>query len=124
MVMMVWQAELHQGKQSIILDAKKPAARDVIRKAVESADVMLLNKMDNQLVSLGLSKTLDVVNEAVLLQLKAAGAKYDEVELERLRPGAAGQDGAHDALRPRPGRGGRQGRRRAANFGVASCVTT
>ena len=29
MVMMVWQAELHQGKKSIILDAKKPAAREV-----------------------------------------------------------------------------------------------
>ena len=29
MVMMVWQAELHQGKRSIILDAKKPAAREV-----------------------------------------------------------------------------------------------
>ena len=79
MVMMVWQAELHQGKQSIILDAKKPAARDVIRKAVESADVVLLNKMDNQLVSLGLNReTLDVVNrKAVLLQLKShQGEKY------------------------------------------------
>ena len=79
MVMMVWQAELHQGKQSIILDAKKPAARDVIRKAIESADVVLLNKMDNQLVSLGLNReTLDVVNrKAVLLQLKShQGEKY------------------------------------------------
>ena len=73
MVMMVWQAELHQGKKSIILDAKKPAAREVIRKAVEAADVVLLNKMDSQLVSLGLNReTLDVVNKkAVLLQLKS-----------------------------------------------------
>ena len=63
MVMMVWQAELHQGKKSIILDAKKLAARDVIRKAVEAADVVLLNKMDNQLVGLGLNReTLDIVN--------------------------------------------------------------
>jgi len=79
MVMMVWQAELHQGKRSIILDAKKPAARDVIRKAVEAADVVLLNKMDNQLVGLGLNReTLDVVNrKAVLLQLKShQGEKY------------------------------------------------
>ena len=73
MVMMVWQAELHQGKQSIILDAKKPAARDVIRRAVEAADVVLLNKMDNQLVGLGLNReTLDIVNKkAILLQLKS-----------------------------------------------------
>ena len=28
MVMMVWQAELHQGKQSIILDAKKDAEEE------------------------------------------------------------------------------------------------
>ena len=45
-----------QGKKSIILDAKKPAAREVIRKAVEAADVVLLNKMDNQLVGLGLNR--------------------------------------------------------------------
>ena len=79
MVMMVWQAELHQGKKSIILDAKKPAAREVIRKAIEAADVVLLNKMDNQLVSLGLNReTLDVVNrKAILLQLKShQGEKY------------------------------------------------
>jgi crotonobetainyl-CoA:carnitine CoA-transferase CaiB-like acyl-CoA transferase len=81
MVMMVWQAELHQGKESIILDAKKPAARAVIRRAVEAADVVLLNKMDNQLVGLGLNReTLDVVNrKAVLLQLKShQGEKYTQ----------------------------------------------
>ena len=79
MVMMVWQAELHQGKKSIILDAKKLAARDVIGKAVEAADVVLLNKMDNQLVGLGLNReTLDIVNrKAILLQLKShQGEKY------------------------------------------------
>ena len=73
------QAELHQGKRSIILDAKKPAAREVIRKAIEAADVVLLNKMDNQLVGLGLNReTLDVVNrKAILLQLKShQGEKY------------------------------------------------
>ena len=79
MVMMVWQAELHQGKRSIILDAKKPAAREVMRKAIEAADVVLLNKMDNQLAALGLNReTLDVVNKkAILLQLKShQGEKY------------------------------------------------
>ena len=51
----------------------------MIRKAVEAADVVLLNKMDSQLVSLGLNReTLDVVNKkAVLLQLKShQGEKY------------------------------------------------
>ena len=40
----------------------------MIRKAVEAADVVLLNKMDGQLVSLGLNReTLDVVNKKVSL---------------------------------------------------------
>ena len=45
----------------------------MIRRAVEAADVVLLNKMDNQLVGLGLNReTLDVVNKkAILLQLKS-----------------------------------------------------
>ena len=49
--MMVWQAELHQGKKSIILDAKKAEAREVIQRVIGKADVVLLNKMDNQLVT-------------------------------------------------------------------------
>jgi crotonobetainyl-CoA:carnitine CoA-transferase CaiB-like acyl-CoA transferase len=57
-----------QGKHSIILDAKKPAAREVIRKAVEAADVVLLNKMDDQLVKLGLNReTLDLVNKKAII---------------------------------------------------------
>ena len=74
--MMVWQAELHQGKHSIILDAKKIEAREVIQRAIKAADVVLLNKMDNQLVSLGLNReALDVANrKAIPRQPQATAA--------------------------------------------------
>mmetsp|Transcript_20723 Transcript_20723/g.62257 ORF Transcript_20723/g.62257 Transcript_20723/m.62257 type:complete len:146 (+) Transcript_20723:1508-1945(+) len=76
MVMMVWQAELHQGKHSIILDAKKVEAREVIQRAIKAADVVLVNKMDNQLVSLGLNReALDVANrKAIPRQPQATAA--------------------------------------------------
>ena len=74
--MMVWQAELHQGKHSIILDAKKAEAREVIQRAIKAADVVLVNKMDNQLVSLGLNReALDVANrKAIPRQPQATAA--------------------------------------------------
>ena len=79
--MMVWQAELHQGKKSIIIDSHKAEAHDIIRKVVARADIVLVNKMDSQLVHLGLNReSIDQVNaKAILLQLKAhQGEKYSE----------------------------------------------
>jgi len=117
MVMMVWQAELHQGKKSIILDAKKPGGRDVIKRAVERADVVLLNKMDNQLASLGLNReALDVTNKkAILLQLKShQGERYSE---------RSNWNGYDPALQGKTGLMTRFGPPGCPNFhGVASCV--
>jgi len=178
--MMVWQAELHQGKHSIILDAKKVEAREVIQRAIKAADVVLVNKMDNQLVSLGLNReALDVANRKAIprqpqataaprlhlgctsaaprlhlgctsasspegdlaaAQIAPRGAVHAQEQLERaapspapqawrqvrpldtrtrreqVRPRAAGQDRADDALRaarPHRRRSGGRGRGRA-----------
>ena len=129
MVMMVWQAELHQGKQSIILDAKKESAREVIKKAIESADVVLLNKMDNQLVSLGLNReTLDIVNKkAVLLQLKShQGERYTmKSNWNGYDPALQGKTGLMTRFGPHdPAEVAKKGAGAGTpNFhGVASCV--
>lgn len=117
MVMMVWQAELHQGKKSIILDAKKPDAKKVITKMLQKADIVLLNKMDNQLVQLGLNReSLDIVNKkAILVQLKShAGERYDY---------KSNWNGYDPALQGKTGLMTRFGPPGCPNFhGVASCV--
>jgi len=117
MVMMVWQAELHQGKKSIILDAKKEAGREVIAKMVKKADIVLLNKMDNQLSKLGLNReALDVHSkDTILLQLKShQGERYTE---------RSNWNGYDPALQGKTGLMTRFGPPGCPNFhGVASCV--
>jgi len=117
MVMMVWQAELHQGKKSIILDGHKEEAREVIRKIVAKADVVLINKMDDQLSHLGLDRaSLDQVNKkTILMQLKAhQGEKYAP---------HSNWSGYDPALQGKTGLMSRFGTSQCPNFhGVASCV--
>jgi len=129
MVMMVWQAELHQGKHSIILDAKKVEAREVIQRAIKAADVVLVNKMDNQLVSLGLNReALDVANrKAILLQLKShQGERYTrKSNWNGYDPALQGKTGLMTRFGPHdPAAVAREGAGAGVpNFhGVASCV--
>jgi crotonobetainyl-CoA:carnitine CoA-transferase CaiB-like acyl-CoA transferase len=119
MVMMVWQAELHQGKQSIIIDGKKAEGKAIIQRMLEKADVVLLNKMDNQLVQLGLNReALDAspkTKGAILLQLKShQGERYAE---------RSNWNGYDPALQGKTGLMTRFGPEGCPNFhGVASCV--
>ncbi|CAE7241668.1 dddD [Symbiodinium sp. CCMP2592] len=117
MVMMVWQAELHQGKKSIIINHKKEGAQEIVRRLVARADIVLINKMDDQLQSLGLDReTLDKVNRrTILLQLKAHSGE---------KPSARSNWTGYDpALQGKVGLMTRFGPPGCPNFhGVASCV--
>eukprot|EP00927_Polykrikos_kofoidii_P066064 TRINITY_DN61725_c0_g1_i1.p1 TRINITY_DN61725_c0_g1~~TRINITY_DN61725_c0_g1_i1.p1 ORF type:complete len:805 (+),score=100.04 TRINITY_DN61725_c0_g1_i1:71-2416(+) len=117
MVMLVWQAEAHQGKKSIILNMKKPEGLSVMKRIVGRSDIVLFNKMDDQLESLGLDEaSLKALNPNLIgLQLKA-----HEGEKKSVRSNWVGYD---PALQGKTGLMTRFGPPGAPSFhGVASCV--
>jgi crotonobetainyl-CoA:carnitine CoA-transferase CaiB-like acyl-CoA transferase len=65
-IVVTWAGELGGGKRSIIVDTESEAGRAILHKLVARADFVLANKLDKQMVRLGL----------------------DPVSLQRLNPGA------------------------------------
>lgn len=77
-VMVNFAAESGVGKQTIILDIKTTAGREVMNKLVARADMVVANKLDPQFQRLGLDRqSLDKLNPCIIgLQLSAhAGEK-------------------------------------------------
>ncbi len=83
-IMITFSAESGVGKQTIILDIKTEAGRDIMNKLVAKADMVVANKLDAQFERLGLDrKSLDKIDESLIgLQLSAhagekAGPRHD-----------------------------------------------
>ena len=77
-IMITFAAESGVGKQTMILDTKTEAGREIMNKLLAKADMVVANKLDAQFERLGLDrKSLDKVNESLIgLQLSAhAGEK-------------------------------------------------
>lgn len=72
-VMVAYTSESGVGKQSIILDMTKDEGREIMNKIVSKADMIIANKLDNQMERMGLDRvSLDKLNPALIgIQLSA-----------------------------------------------------
>jgi crotonobetainyl-CoA:carnitine CoA-transferase CaiB-like acyl-CoA transferase len=72
-VMVAYTSEAGVGKRSIILDMKTDEGREIMNKIVAKADMILANKLDDQMERMGLDrKALDKLNPALIgIQLSA-----------------------------------------------------
>jgi len=82
--MTIWGSEAGAGKQSIILDTRRPEGRTVLQKLLAHADFVVANKSDAQCQRLGIeAESLHAFNPAaILVQLTAhhgatSGARHD-----------------------------------------------
>lgn len=73
MVMVAWQAEGNAGKKTIILDFKSKEGREIAYDLVKLSDIVLINKSDEQVESMGLGReALDQINQkAIHLNVQA-----------------------------------------------------
>ena len=72
-VTVVWPAELSQGKRSILLDSRKENGREILRRLIARADLVVFNKLDPVMAHLGLDQAgLARINpDAIAVQLTA-----------------------------------------------------
>ena len=73
MVMVAWQAEGNAGKKTIIIDFKSEEGKKISRDLIKRADIVLLNKADQQVVDMALDReSLDQINaKAIHLNVQA-----------------------------------------------------
>ena len=118
----------NHDKRSLVLDLKSSAGRDVARRLIAGADVVMANFSVGTLdrMGLGWAEVSQVAPAAILVEMPAARAGRPDQQLRRLRPehGADVRDGRDHRLRrwqagdhrprlPRPHRGpARRGRGR------------
>jgi len=116
-VMVTLAAETGVGKRSIILDTETAEGRAIMRQLVSVGDMILANKLDSQLTSLGLDRaSLEALNPAAIgVQLSAHRG-----EKRGPRHDYPGYDPALQGLTGIMMRFGREG---CPTFhGIASCV--
>jgi crotonobetainyl-CoA:carnitine CoA-transferase CaiB-like acyl-CoA transferase len=72
-VTVVWPGELSQGKRSILLDFRQENGREVLRRLIARADLVVFNKLDPVMEHLGLDRAgLARINpDAIAVQLTA-----------------------------------------------------
>jgi crotonobetainyl-CoA:carnitine CoA-transferase CaiB-like acyl-CoA transferase len=72
-VTVVWPAETSQGKRSILLDFRQEEGREILRRLIAKADLVVFNKLDPVMERLGLDQTgLSRINpDAIAVQLTA-----------------------------------------------------
>jgi len=71
----VFGIHAHRGKRSLLLDLRKPAGQDALKKLIQKSDVITINATDTQLESLGLteSQLAEINPRLILVQLDAFG---------------------------------------------------
>jgi crotonobetainyl-CoA:carnitine CoA-transferase CaiB-like acyl-CoA transferase len=72
-VTVVWPGELSQGKRSILLDFRQENGREILRRLISRADLVVFNKLDPVMEHLGLDRAgLARINpDAIAVQLTA-----------------------------------------------------
>lgn len=56
LVTIIWAGDVGQGKQSILVDLRTPAGREVLERLVATADIVVINATDSGTERLGLSR--------------------------------------------------------------------
>jgi crotonobetainyl-CoA:carnitine CoA-transferase CaiB-like acyl-CoA transferase len=93
----VFGLHAHRGKESILLDLRKPEGREALARLVAGADVVTMNGTDAQRDALGLApeRLADLNPRAILVQLDAwggprRGPKSDHLGYDDLAQAATG----------------------------------
>ncbi|MCO5397865.1 CaiB/BaiF CoA transferase family protein [Ralstonia soli] len=72
--------QVNRNKRSITLDIDSPEGREVVRRLVKTADVVVANMPTKTLVNLGLDyPTLSAINPGIVLTASTAFGSHDEV---------------------------------------------
>ena len=97
LVTVIWGAEANQGKQSLLIDLHTLEGRDVLRRLIEQADIVVMNSTDDGTRRLGLTRQdLQKINpRAIGVQISAfkgerAGSHDDHPGYDPLLQGSTG----------------------------------
>lgn len=78
LVTVIWAAEANQGKQSLLIDLHTVEGRDVLRRLIEQADIVVMNATDDGIRRLGLTQ-----EELVRINPRAIGVQISAFKGER-----------------------------------------
>ncbi|WP_250634444.1 CoA transferase [Pinirhizobacter soli] len=97
LVTVIWGAEANQGKQSLLIDLHTVEGREVLRRLIVQADILVMNATDDGIQRLGLTRQdlMEINPRAIGVQISAfkgerAGSHDDHPGYDPLLQGATG----------------------------------